>query len=101
MKAKIRHLYLITGLLIVCAGSVQAHVTLLMVGASQASNYVNEQGSMQARRAAAAARSHVGGRVISVKPEKQDNGYRVRMLVDGGRVVTVNVDAKGRVRADR
>ena len=101
MKTKIRHLFLLAGLLIVCTGSVQAHVALLMVGASQANNYVNDQGSSQARRAAAAARSHVGGRVISVKPEKQDNGFRVRMLVDGGRVVTVKVDAKGRVRADR
>jgi ribosomal protein L34 len=101
MKTKIRQLYLLIGLLIVCAGSVQAHATLLVVGASQANNYVNDHGSSQARRAAVAARSHVGGRVISVKPEKRNSGYRVRMLVDGGRVVTVEVDAKGRVRADR
>lgn len=54
-------------------------------------------------RATQIARQHTGGRVISATPHQRSDGteYRVRMLVDGERVVTVTVDARGRVKKKR
>ena len=54
-------------------------------------------------RATQIARKHTGGRVISATPLQRSDGteYRVRMLVDGERVVTVTVDASGRVKKKR
>ena len=55
------------------------------------------------KQATAIAREHTGGRVLSAN-KKQRSGqvvYRVRMLVDGERVVTVVVDAEGKVRQRR
>ncbi len=44
-----------------------------------------------------------GGRVLSASPMLKPQGveYRVRMLVDGERVVTITVDNRGRVRQRR
>ncbi len=49
------------------------------------------------------ARRHTGGRVLSATPLQRSSGteYRVRMLVDGERVVTVTVDASGQVKKKR
>ncbi len=47
-------------------------------------------------RAARIARRHVSGKVLSVKPARE-GGYRVRVLSEGARVVTIAVDAKGRI----
>jgi len=46
------------------------------------------------------ARRHTRGRVLSTTPKRMANGmaYKVRMLVDGERVVTLLVGPKGRVR---
>ncbi len=54
-------------------------------------------------KATAIARQHTGGRVLSATPKQRSNGtvYRVRMLVDGQRVVTVTVDQAGRVKDGR
>jgi uncharacterized membrane protein YkoI len=54
-------------------------------------------------KATAIARKHTGGRVLSATPKQRSNGtvYRVRMLVDGQRVVTVTVDQTGRVTGGR
>ena len=52
--------------------------------------------------AADIARREIGGRVLSVTPlEGGQRGYRVRLLLDGGRVTTILVDPKGRVRTTR
>lgn len=73
---------------------------VMITARASVNNYVSGQrGSAAAKQAATAARNEVGGRVISVKPQKKGQGHRVRMLVEGGRVVTVDVDGKGRVRA--
>ncbi len=66
-------------------------------------NYMANPAGITAKQAAAAARNHIQGRVLSVKPHaknphSENRGYRVKLLVDGGRVVTVNVDGNGRVR---
>ena len=51
-------------------------------------------------KATSIARKHTGGRVLSASPRVRSQGteYRVRMLVDGERVVTVTVDHRGRVQ---
>ena len=79
------------------AHSASAHPANMFQARAATSNYFDGQAGVSSRQAAAAARSKVGGRVISVKPYKNGNGYRVRLLVDGGRVITVRVDGKGRV----
>lgn len=51
------------------------------------------------KRATAIARKHTGGRVLSASPRQagQAMQYRVRVLVDGERVVTVTVDHDGQI----
>lgn len=69
-------------------------------GARQLAESANGAELISRDRAAAAARSATGGRVLRV--ELRNNGrpcYRVRVLVDGERVRSVAVDARsGRVR---
>ena len=54
------------------------------------------------RQAMAIARENTGGRVLSSKSFNSGNQgaqiHQIRLLVDGERVVTVVVDAQGRVR---
>ena len=52
--------------------------------------------SVSAKQAANAARAYVDGRVLSVK--QTPKGYRVRVLSEEGRVVTLLVDEAGRVK---
>ena len=56
------------------------------------SSFVAEP-SLSATQAAAQVRRAHGGRVLSVSPSRRGDslGYRVRVLVDGGRVKTVYV----------
>ena len=52
--------------------------------------------------AASIARRETGGRVLSVMPlNGAEQGYRIRLLLDGGRVATILVDARGSVRRQR
>lgn len=59
--------------------------------------------SISLEKATSIARRHTGGRVLSTTPKQRSAGteYRVRMLVDGERVVTVTVDHKGRIKNKR
>jgi len=50
---------------------------------------------MSAEQAASIVQRAYGGRIVSVKPS--GGGYNVRVLLDGGRVKTVQVDANGRL----
>jgi hypothetical protein len=50
---------------------------------------------MSAEQAASIVQRAYGGRVVSVKPA--GGGYNVRVVLDGGRVKTVQVDANGRL----
>ena len=55
-----------------------------------------------AQTAAGIARRETGGRVLSVTAlEGGEGGYRIRLLLNGGRVTTVLVDARGGVRKSR
>ncbi len=52
--------------------------------------------------AAGIARRETGGRVLSVTPiGGADGGFRVRLLLDGGRVTSVLVGARGNIRRQR
>ena len=59
--------------------------------AFQASN----QSPAEAKQAASIARATTGGRVLDVRPLQNDSpsAFRVRLLIDPGRVRTVIVDA--------
>ncbi|MGB0998351.1 MAG: PepSY domain-containing protein [Pseudomonadales bacterium] len=62
----------------------------------------NKAVGVSLRQAMALAREDTGGRVLSSKSFNSGNQgaqiHQIRLLVDGERVVTVVVDAKGRVR---
>jgi len=64
--------------------------------------YVQNEG-ISSGEAAERVRAQYGGRVISVTPANRggQQGYTVRVLVEGGRVKTVFVDARGSVRGSR
>jgi len=64
-------------------------------GGSANSRSFVAQPSVSAAQAAAHVRRTHGGRVLSVSPARRGNalGYRVRVLIDGGRVKTVYVDS--------
>ncbi len=62
-------------------------------------NSGSDNDGISAEQAAAVVSRAYGGRVVSVKPEG-GNGqrvYKVRVLLEGGRVKTVQVDSRGRV----
>ncbi len=67
-----------------------------------ATNRFNAQPLMTPESAADVARRETGGRVLSVTPlEGGHRGFRVRLLLDGGRVTTVLVGPGGGVRPQR
>lgn len=87
-----------------------ATISLLvcLTGAVQAESYNKSDARAEKRftqthgltrkDAARFARDATRGRVIAVKPiNKGGAGYNVRLLMDGGRVVTVKVDRRGKV----
>ena len=103
MKQSIQQLALCAMITVATAGAApmaEAHVVGMFQAQTKSNNYFSDQAGVSQRQAASAARSKIGGKVISVKPEKNGKGYRVRLLVEGGRVVTVQVDPKGRVIGD-
>jgi hypothetical protein len=55
----------------------------------------SDNGGVSAEQAAAVVSRAYGGRVVSVKQE--GNGYKVRVVLDGGRVKTVQVDSHGNI----
>ena len=56
----------------------------------------SDSGGISADQAASIVKRAYDGRVVSVKQE--GNGYKVRVLLDGGRVKTVSVDSRGNLR---
>ncbi len=56
----------------------------------------SENDGISADQAASIVKRAYDGRVVSVKQE--GNGYKVRVLLDGGRVKTVSVDSRGSLR---
>ncbi len=61
-----------------------------------------QQPAISVEQATAIARLETSGRVLSATPVEGGNrGYRVRVLLEGGRVTTVVIDRKGGVRKGR
>ena len=105
-----KSVYVIAGLILVCVtgGSVVAQEHRAAAVASKAVapaallKTPRKRSGVSVRRAIALAQEETGGRVLS---SKSFNGgaqgaqiYQIRLLVEGERVITVVVDAKGRVR---
>ena len=60
--------------------------------------FFSQPAGISRKEAARRARAATDGKVIAIKPDKQGkSGYNVRLVVDGGRVVTVRVDQSGKV----
>jgi len=58
-------------------------------GAAQGQSSGKKAASLTPAEAAARARARYGGKVIKV--QRKGNGYRVRLLQDSGRVITVTI----------
>ena len=67
------------------------------------SNSFTTRSRVSLKQATGIARKHTGGRVLSAHTKQRGAAveYRVRMLVNGERVVTVTVDQSGHVRDRR
>lgn len=81
--------------------TVALTLTCLPAAADRGHGSSNDSGNdgISAEQAAAVVSRAYGGRVVSVKPEG-GNGqrvYKVRVLLEGGRVKTVQVDSRGHV----
>ncbi len=63
-----------------------------------AGEHYREREGISADEAASIVRGSYGGRVVSVKASG-NGGWKVRVLLDGGRVKTVNVDSSGSIRS--
>jgi len=55
-----------------------------------------EKAGISMQQATAIVRRATGGRVVSASPTKK-GGYKVRVVLDGGRVKTYKVDRNGRM----
>lgn len=65
---------------------------------ARSDNFFSQPAGISRKEAARRARDATDGKVIAIKPDKKGNdGYNVRLVVDGGRVVTVRVDQSGKV----
>lgn len=72
-----------------------APVPVLAGGHGNNDSQSGQSSGMSAEQAASIVVRAYGGRVVSVKPA--GDGYNVRVLLDGGRVKTVQVSANGRL----
>jgi len=93
---------LLLALVMACAASVHAAEHRNHQGAPSGNSFAPAPG-ISIEKATAIARKHTGGRVLSATPKTRSSGteYRIRMLVDGERVMTVVVDPKGRIKNKR
>jgi hypothetical protein len=102
--------YVLVGMLLVCitGGSIFAQEGRAPAGTPKAlvpSALVkapSKRGGVSVRQAITLAQEETGGRVLSSKSFNSGGQgakiYQIRLLVEGERVITVVVDAKGRVR---
>lgn len=85
-------------LLAVFAGPQIAYAQPFAKENARSENYFNQAPGISRKEAARQARNATQGKVIAIKPiSKGSRGYNVRLVVDGGRVVTVRVDQSGKV----
>lgn len=66
-----------------------AGVSYAPVALAQSSKGSEQRAQLTARQAAAQAQAQYGGKVLKVR--RQGNGYKVRLLLQSGRVITVTI----------
>jgi hypothetical protein len=93
--------FFLVSLLSTCVLAPIAHAEPYKKPSTQPEGFFNQAPGLTRKDAARQARRATQGKVIAIKPIKQGNaGYSVRLLVEGGRVVTVNVDRNGNVHSN-
>ncbi len=97
---------LLCGALLTCAAipaTAQPLPGLNGMTKETSTSYLVPQPGISLQEATAIARKHTGGKVLSANPRQRGSvmEYRVRMLVDGQRVVTLTVDSEGQIRNRR
>src|SRR5262245_63173865 len=97
MKHRLRSLLLVPLLVLAVALPAAAGGGGHSQGYLPRQNSGMDSGGISPEQAAAIVRQAYDGRVVSVKPEGSgsDTVYHVRVLLDGGRVKTVQVDSRG------
>jgi len=75
-------------------------VWALFQGYPQGASAREQDAAISSEQAAAIARRAYNGRVVSVQSvgKSGEGGWKVRLLLDGGRVKTVHVDGRGSIR---
>ena len=83
--------------------TAQAQPKIKDISTDTSSSFFAPPPGITLKQATAIARKHTGGRVLSADPRQRGEvmEYRVRVLIDGERVVTLMVDENGRVRNRR
>ena len=73
----------------------QAAAALEVIAPAPTASQTASPAQVQEMQAASIARANTGGRVLDVRPLQNEtpSAYRVRLLVDPGRVRTIIVDA--------
>ena len=86
-------------LLLAALGACTGPTTAWGAERSTAGKSLVPQPHTTAEKAAGIARREIGGRVLSVTALKGgQRGYRIRLLLNGGRITTVLVDPRGGIR---
>ena len=76
----------------------EAHAQPFPSEDARTDTFFSQPTGISRKEAARRARDATDGKVIAIKPNKKGkDGYNVRLVVDGGRVVTVRVDQSGKV----
>ncbi|NKB99750.1 MAG: hypothetical protein GKR90_14815 [Pseudomonadales bacterium] len=90
--------FFVVSLISICLLTPIAHAEPYKKANAQSESFFNQAPGLTRKDAARQARNATQGKVIAIKPIKKGNaGYSVRLLVEGGRVVTVKVDRDGNV----
>ncbi len=86
--------------MLVAAFAAMLVLTCLPAAADRGHGGGHDNGGVSAQQAAAIVSRAYGGRVVSVKSQVSNGEpfYKVRVLLDGGRVKTVTVDSRGHLR---
>ncbi|MBV1905798.1 MAG: hypothetical protein KUG75_06950 [Pseudomonadales bacterium] len=61
------------------------------------SRVIMQKSTISMQQATAIVRRATGGRIVSASPTK-DGGFKVRVVLDGGRVKTYKVDRNGNMK---
>ena len=100
LKSMMRRRFVVGSLFCLLASLITIETALAQPFASEQArpdNYFSQPAGISRKEAARRARNATQGKVIAIKPAGDRRGYNVRLVLDGGRVVTVRVDQQGKV----